>query len=67
MSTIQNHIQLIEKPKDSTTVANLEREKKVARLSLATNENCKDKAREKQTEINWQTVNRNDNCFDKID
>ncbi len=56
MSTIQNHVQLIGNLGDDLTVTNLESGKKVARLSLATNENYKDGKGEKQTETNWHTV-----------
>ena len=56
MSSIQNHVQLIGNVGDDPTVTNLESGKKVARLSLATNENYKDKNGEKQTETNWHTV-----------
>ncbi len=56
MSSIQNHVQLIGNVGDNPTVTNLESGKKVARLSLATNENYKDKDGEKQTETNWHTV-----------
>ncbi|GMN11549.1 single-stranded DNA-binding protein [Croceitalea sp. MTPC9] len=56
MSSIQNHVQLIGNLGDDPTVTNLENGKKVARLSLATNENYKDKEGEKQTETNWHTV-----------
>ncbi len=56
MSSIQNHVQLIGNLGDDPTVTNLESGKKVARLSLATNENYKDKDGEKQTETNWHTV-----------
>lgn len=56
MSSIQNHVQLIGNLGDDPTVTNLENGKKVARLSLATNENYKNKDGEKQTETNWYTV-----------
>jgi single-strand DNA-binding protein len=38
------------------TITNLESGKKVARLSLATNENYKNGNGEKQTDTNWHTV-----------
>jgi len=56
MNTIQNHVQLIGNLGDEPTVTNLENGKKVARLSLATNESYKDKDGEKQTETNWHKV-----------
>lgn len=56
MSTIQNHVQLIGNLGDDPTVTNLESGKKVVRLSLATNENYKDKDGNKQTETNWHTI-----------
>ncbi len=56
MSSIQNHVQLIGNLGDDPTVTNLESGKKVARLSLATNENYKDKDGEKQTETYWHTI-----------
>ena len=42
MSTIRNHVQLIGNVGQEPTITNLESGKKVARLSLATNENYKD-------------------------
>ncbi len=56
MSSIQNHVQLIGNLGDDPTVTTLESGKKVVRLSLATNENYKDKEDEKQTETNWHTI-----------
>jgi len=56
MSTIKNHVQLIGNVGQEPTVTNLESGKKVARLSLATNENYKDGSGEKQTETNWHTI-----------
>ncbi len=56
MSTIRNHVQLIGNVGVEPTVTNLESGKKVARLSLATNENYKDGKGEKQTETNWHVV-----------
>ncbi|WP_282089232.1 single-stranded DNA-binding protein [Aquimarina algiphila] len=56
MSTIKNHIQLIGNVGIDPTITNLESGKKVARLSLATNENYKDSRGEKQTETNWHTI-----------
>lgn len=56
MSTIKNHVQLIGNVGIEPTITNLESGKKVARLSLATNENYKDRKVEKQTDTNWHTV-----------
>ena len=56
MSTIKNHVQLIGNVGQEPTVTNLESGKKVARLSLATNENYKNSKGEKQTDTNWHTV-----------
>ena len=56
MSTIKNHVQLIGNVGIESTITNLENGKKVARLSLATNENYKDSNGEKQTDTNWHTV-----------
>ncbi|MEM1257584.1 MAG: single-stranded DNA-binding protein [Bacteroidota bacterium] len=56
MSIIKNHVQLIGNVGIEPTITNLESGKKVARLSLATNENYKDSNGEKQTDTNWHTV-----------
>ncbi|GGK18872.1 single-stranded DNA-binding protein [Yeosuana aromativorans] len=56
MSTIKNHVQLIGNVGQEPTITNLESGKKVARLSLATNENYKDSKGERQTDTNWHTV-----------
>jgi single-strand DNA-binding protein len=56
MSIIKNHVQLIGNVGIEPTITNLESGKKVARLSLATNENYKDSKGEKQTDTNWNTV-----------
>lgn len=56
MSTIKNHVQLIGNVGIEPTITNLESGKKVARLSLATNEDYKDGNGEKQTDTNWHTV-----------
>ncbi len=56
MSTIKNHVQLIGNVGQEPTITNLESGKKVARLSLATNENYKNAKGEKQTDTNWHTV-----------
>jgi len=56
MSTIKNHVQLIGNVGIEPTISNLESGKKVARLSLATNENYKDNNGEKHTDTNWHTI-----------
>ena len=56
MSTIKNHVQLIGNVGQEPTITTLESGKKVARLSLATNENYKNANGEKQTDTNWHTV-----------
>jgi single-strand DNA-binding protein len=56
MSTIKNHVQLIGNVGQEPTITNLESGKKVARFSLATNENYKNSKGEKQTETNWHTI-----------
>lgn len=56
MSTIKNHVQLIGNVGQEPTITNLESGKKVARFSLATNENYKDSKGEKQTDTNWHTI-----------
>ncbi|MEO0505099.1 MAG: single-stranded DNA-binding protein [Bacteroidota bacterium] len=56
MSTIKNHVQLIGNVGVEPTITNLESGKKVARLSLATNEYYKDNKGEKQTDTNWHTI-----------
>ncbi len=56
MSTIKNYVQLIGNVGQKPTITNLESGKKVARFSLATNENYKDANGEKQTDTNWHTV-----------
>jgi len=56
MSTIKNHVQLIGNVGQEPTITNLESGKKVARFSVATNENYKDAKGEKQTDTNWHTV-----------
>jgi len=56
MNTLKNHVQLIGNVGQEPTITNLESGKKVARLSLATNENYKNNKDEKQTDTNWHTV-----------
>lgn len=56
MSTLKNKVQLIGNVGVEPAITILESGKKVARLSLATNESYKDKNGEKQTETNWHTL-----------
>jgi len=56
MSSIKNHVKLIGNIGQDPNVTNLENGRKVARLSLATNENYKDAKGEKQTDTNWHTI-----------
>lgn len=56
MSTLRNKVQLIGNVGREPTITDLESGKKVARLSLATNENYKDSKGEKQTDTNWHTI-----------
>jgi len=56
MSTLRNKVQLIGNVGQEPTITNLESGKKVARLSLATNEHYKNAQGEKQTDTNWHTL-----------
>ncbi len=56
MSSIKNHVQLIGNIGQDPSITNLENGRKVARFSLATNENYKDGKGEKQTDTNWHTI-----------
>ena len=56
MSTIKNQVQLIGNVGQDPMVTKLDSGKKVARLSLATNENYKNSKGEKQTDTQWHTV-----------
>lgn len=56
MSTLRNQVQLIGNVGQEPTVTMLDSGKKVARLSLATNENYKNSKGEKQTETNWHSI-----------
>jgi len=56
MSTLRNNVQLIGHVGQAPTITNLENGKKVARLSMATNEKYKDAQGEKQTATNWHTI-----------
>jgi single-strand DNA-binding protein len=56
MSTLKNKVQLIGHVGQEPSITNLESGKKVARLSMATNENYKNGNGEKQTDTNWHNV-----------
>jgi single-strand DNA-binding protein len=56
MSTLKNKVQLIGNVGGEPTITMLDSGKKVARLSIATNENYKKGNGEKQTDTNWHTV-----------
>lgn len=56
MSTLKNHVQLIGNVGQEPTITNLESGKKVARFSLATNENYKNDKGEKVQTTDWHTV-----------
>ncbi|MDO1501709.1 single-stranded DNA-binding protein [Winogradskyella maritima] len=56
MSSIKNHVQLIGNVGQEPTITNLESGKKVARLSLATNEYYKNAKGEKVQSTDWHTV-----------
>ncbi|MCC4227106.1 MULTISPECIES: single-stranded DNA-binding protein [Zunongwangia] len=56
MSTLKNHVQLIGNVGQEPTITNLESGKKVARLSIATNEHYKNNKGEKVQSTDWHTV-----------
>ncbi|PQV48806.1 single-strand binding protein [Jejuia pallidilutea] len=56
MSTLRNKVQLIGNVGQEPTITELESGKKIARLSLATNERYKDGKGEKQTDTNWHNL-----------
>jgi len=56
MSTLRNHVQLIGNIGQEPTITNLESGKKVARLSLATNEYYKKENGEKVQTTEWHTI-----------
>nr|BFF38214.1 single-stranded DNA-binding protein [Tenacibaculum mesophilum] len=56
MSTLKSKVQLIGNVGQEPAITNLEKGRKVARFSLATNENYKDSKGEKQTDTNWHTI-----------
>ena len=56
MSTLKNQVQLIGNVGQEPTITNLESGKKVARLSIATNEHYKNNKGEKVQSTDWHTV-----------
>jgi single-strand DNA-binding protein len=56
MSTLKNNVQLIGNVGQEPTITQLESGKKVARITLATNENYKDNKGEKQSDTQWHTL-----------
>ena len=56
MNTLKNNVQLIGNIGQEPIITNLEGGKKVARFSLATNENYKNSKGEKQTNTNWHNL-----------
>ena len=56
MSTLKNKVQLIGNVGQEPTITTYESGKKLARLSLATNEYYKNDKGEKQTDTNWHTA-----------
>jgi len=56
MSTLKNHVQLIGNVGQEPTITNLESGKKVARFSIATNENYNNDKGEKVQNTDWHTV-----------
>jgi single-strand DNA-binding protein len=56
MSTVRNHVQLIGNVGQEPTITQLESGKKVARISLATNENYKNANGEKQSNTEWHNL-----------
>ena len=56
MNTLKNHVQLIGNVGQEPQITNLESGKKVARLSLATNEYYKDAKGEKVQNTEWHTI-----------
>ncbi|MEZ4842336.1 MAG: single-stranded DNA-binding protein [Flavobacteriaceae bacterium] len=56
MSTLRNNVQLIGNVGQEPTITQLESGKKVARISLATNENYKNANGEKQSNTEWHNL-----------
>ena len=56
MNTLRNKVQLIGNLGNNPEIITLESGKKLAKFSLATNENYKDKDGQKQTKTDWHNV-----------
>ncbi len=56
MSTLKNNVKLVGNVGAEPIITDLDSGKKVARFSLATNENFKNSKGEKQTETNWHNL-----------
>ena len=56
MSTIKNHVQLIGNVGQEPTITNLDKDRKVARFFIATNESYKNSKGEKVQNTDWHTV-----------
>ena len=56
MNTLRNKVQLIGNLGNDPEIITLESGKKLAKFSLATNENYKDKDGQKQTKTDWHNV-----------
>jgi len=56
MSTLRNKVQLIGNLGNNPEIIILENGKKLAKFSLATNENYKDSKGEKQTKTDWHNI-----------
>ena len=56
MSTLKNKVQLIGNVGNEPEITTLESGKKVAKFSMATNENYKNAQGEKQTDTNWHNL-----------
>jgi len=56
MSTLKNKVQLIGNVGNEPEITTLESGKKVAKFSMATNENYKNSQGEKQTDTNWHNL-----------
>lgn len=56
MSTLKNHVQLIGNVGQDPVITQLESGKKIARITLATNENFKNANGEKQSNTEWHTL-----------
>jgi len=56
MSTLRNKVQLIGNVGQDPVITDLDKGKRVARLTMATNENYKNSAGERVTNTEWHTV-----------